>query len=107
MTGLTDDILGVFRDRDVRALFVTEITGALGMPVPAIDEGCAELVGKSALMLVENTFPDPHLAGVDLRIAALIAPPGSAGQGSAAALDAARSCWQTWLTEFLGSHRCQ
>jgi len=102
-----DEILTVFRDRDVRALFVTEIASALGIPTEAVDEGCAELVGNSALMTVENTFPDPHLAGVNLRIAAVILQPDDEAQGFAAALEAARACWETWLTEFLGSHRCQ
>jgi hypothetical protein len=100
-------LLDLFAERETGALFLTEIAGALGVPVAAVEPPVAAMRDRGAVVVVDHTFPDPHLHGVDLRIAAL-APAGVTREAAAAeALRNGEALWQTWLREFLGSHRCQ
>jgi hypothetical protein len=100
-------VLQVFRDHEARALFVTEIIDAVGLPGVDVERACADLIEQRSLLVVENAFPDPHLAGVNLRIAALLSSSCADAEDRAHALRSATACWEKWLLEFLGSHRCQ
>jgi hypothetical protein len=58
-----------------------------------------------AVMVRDHFCADPHLAGVDLRVATLM----EAGQGEdpqVAAIRRIDEAWNKWLSEYLANHRC-
>jgi hypothetical protein len=55
-------------------------------------------------MVRDHFCADPHLAGVDLRIAALV--DGQAADPETSAIRAIDAAWDRWLAEYLANHRC-
>ncbi len=96
------------RTRSKKARFVTEIYAAmsrLSIGTKQTDRALADLEREGVVMMRDHFCADPHLAGVDLRIVALVQSiEGMDAQLSAIhTIDAA---WNKWLSEYLANHRC-
>jgi len=91
-----------------KARFATELAVALQRAMigkEAMEQALADLQSEGIVMIRDHFCADPHLAGVDLRVAALVASAG----GADAQLNAIReidSAWDKWLSEYLANHRC-
>ena len=101
-------ILRTLESRGKTARFVTELSAALArsaLGAETLEGVLAELASEGIIMVRDHFCADPHLAGVDLRVAALVqSDAGADAQMSAIrAIDAA---WDKWLTEYLANHRC-
>ncbi len=87
---------------------MTEVYAALerfNMTAAEADRALAELEAEGAVMTRDNFCADPHLAGADLRVVALI----ESRDGDDAQLSAIRAvdeAWNKWLSEYLANHRC-
>lgn len=101
-------ILDVLRARNGGARFMTELYAALGRlrigAAPA-DRALAELEKGGAVMIRDHFCADPHLGGVDLRIAALVQSRGGA-DAQMSTIRVIDEAWNKWLTEYLANHRC-
>ena len=101
-------VLELLRARSKKACFVTELLASarrLNMTPDELERALAELEAQGAVMIRDHHCADPHLAGVDLRILALVE--GAAGADRQ--LDAIREidrAWNTWLANYLANHRC-
>jgi hypothetical protein len=70
-----------------------------------MDQALSELQTQGVVMIRDNFCADPHLAGVDLRVVALV----ESIEGADAQLSAIREiddAWNKWLGEYLANHRC-
>ena len=103
-----DRVIELLRSRDKKARFMTELYASLGkskISVAEIDHALAELERHGAVMVRDHFCADPHLAGVDLRVATVV----ESGAGEDLQLDAIRridDAWNKWLNEYLANHRC-
>lgn len=105
-TDVKQSVLDALGGRGKPALFITELAALLrrsGVAQAALDQAIAELAATDTLVVRDNFCADPHLATVDLRVAALV-PAGA--DGYAAALGNIDLVWNQWLGEFLANHRC-
>jgi hypothetical protein len=95
-----------------KARFVTEVADQLAranVNVDLLDYGLEELEASGQALVREQYCGDPHLAGADLRIVALIQPQAEGnGQQDARsrANDDIEAIWERWLMEYLSNHRC-
>lgn len=91
-----------------KARFMTELYAALKrheIDQEHADRVLAELEGKGEVMIRDHFCADPHLAGVDLRVVALVESiDGENPQMSAIRL--IDEAWNKWLSEYLANHRC-
>lgn len=104
---LTIDAL---RCRAGHTAFVAELSVALTGQAQSdrVEDALAALEADGVVLVRPHFYGDPHLAGVDLRIAGLV-DRGDAREGTdpiAVTLAAISRAWQTWLGEFLQNHRC-
>ena len=96
------------RSRSKKARFVTELYAAMSRLTvgrEATDRALAELEREGTVMVRDHFCADPHLAGVDLRIVALV----ESSDNTDAQLSAIRgidATWNKWLSEYLANHRC-
>jgi hypothetical protein len=96
------------RSRGKKARFVTEVIATLkkfNTTPEEIDRALAELEAEGVVMVRDHFCADPHLAGVNLRIAAII----ENVDGAQAQMNAIReidSAWDKWLSSYLANHRC-
>jgi hypothetical protein len=101
-------ILRILESRDKKARFVTELSAALAHSncnAESVERVLAELAAEGAVMVRDHFCADPHLAGVDLRIAALV--PSDAGtDAQMIAIRGIDAAWDKWLGEYLANHRC-
>jgi hypothetical protein len=101
-------IIDVLRSRGKKARFITEMAAALGrsqIDKKQMEQALSDLHAEGIVMIRDNFCADPHLAGVDLRVVALI----ESIDGADAQLNAIReidSTWNKWLGEYLANHRC-
>jgi hypothetical protein len=94
--------------RGRKARFVTEL--AAGLRRAAIGDDklepvLAELEAEGRVMVRDHFCADPHLTGVDLRVAALVQSSGGA-EAQLSAIRAIDEAWDKWLAEYLANHRC-
>lgn len=103
-----DLIFQLLRSRDRKARFVTELYAALEkfkISPAAADGALAKLESAGVVMVREHFCADPHLAGVDLRVAALVE--SQAGEDpQLSAIGRIDEAWNKWLSEYLANHRC-
>jgi hypothetical protein len=102
-------ILRILESRGNKAHFVTELAAVLARSAVSADlleRALAELAGEGAIMVRDHFCADPHLAGVDLRIAALVQP-SAGGDSEMSAIHAIDAAWDKWLAEYLANHRCE
>ena len=101
-------VVDVLRSRGKKARFTTELAAALqraSVGKEEMEQTLAELEAEGAVMIRDNFCADPHLAGVDLRVVALVESHG----GDDAQMSAIReidTAWNKWLGEYLANHRC-
>jgi hypothetical protein len=101
-------IIQLLRRGKSKARFMTELYAALRrskvMPEQA-DNAVARLESEGSVMIRDHFCADPHLAGVDLRVIAVV----EQAEGEDAQLSAIRAIdetWNQWLNEYLANHRC-
>lgn len=101
-------VIELLRSRAKKARFVTEVCASMQrskVDDQEVERVLAELEAKGVVMIRDHFCADPHLAGVDLRIVALVESiEGADGQMSA--IGEIDSAWDKWLAEYLANHRC-
>jgi hypothetical protein len=109
--GLTDAmhaVVDALRNRAKKARFTTELAVALqraSVGKEEMEQALADLQSEGIVMIRDNFCADPHLAGVDLRVVALV----ETIDGADPQLSAIRlidDAWNKWLGEYLSNHRC-
>ena len=101
-------ILRTLGSRGKKARFVTELSAALAraaLGAETLERVLAELTTEGIIMVRDHFCADPHLAGVDLRVAALVQSDAGA-DALMSAIRAIDEAWDKWLTEYLANHRC-
>lgn len=107
-TGAKKAVVDVLRQRSKKARFMTEVAASLrrfNIGKDEMEQALSELQGDGVVIIRDNFCADPHLAGVDLRVAALV----DEAEGADAQLAALREidlAWNKWLGEYLANHRC-
>jgi DNA-binding transcriptional ArsR family regulator len=99
-------VLRTLRDRKGKACFVSELVALLrrsSIGKEELDQAVTALSTEGLVIVRDNFCADPHLAEVDLRVAALVE---GGADGYAAALHEIDVAWNQWLGEFLANHRC-
>ena len=101
-------VIDALRNRAKKARFTTELAAALAranIGKEQMEWALAELEAEGAVMIRDNFCADPHLAGVDLRVVALV----ESIDGADPQLSAIREiddAWNKWFGEYLANHRC-
>ena len=101
-------VINALRNRAKKARFTTELAATLertSVGKEEMEQALADLQSEGILMIRDNFCADPHLAGVDLRVVALV----ESIDGADAQLSAIRvidDAWNKWLGEYLANHRC-
>jgi hypothetical protein len=101
-------ILRTLESRGKKARFVTELSAALtrsALDAESLERVLAELATEGIIMVRDHFCADPHLAEVDLRVAALVQSDAGA-DAQMSAIRAIDEAWDMWLTEYLANHRC-
>lgn len=101
-------IFRTLESRGKKARFVTELSAALARSTlgsETLERVLAELATEGIIMVRDHFCADPHLAGVDLRVAALVQSDAGA-DAQMSAIRAIDEAWDKWLTEYLANHRC-
>ena len=101
-------IIDLLRRRSKKARFSTELAAALGrvhIGKEQMERALAELEAEGVVMMRDNFCADPHLAGVDLRVVALVESVAG-GDPQMSAIREIDSAWDKWLAEYLANHRC-
>lgn len=101
-------VLRALESRERKARFVTELSAVVGRSAfgdESLERVLQELTAEGVIMMRDHFCADPHLDGVDLRVAALVPNDGGADaqMNAIRAIDAA---WDKWLGEYLANHRC-
>jgi hypothetical protein len=102
-------ILQALESRGKKARFITELSAALrrfAIDPNELERALAELAAAGVIMVRDHFCADPHLTGVDLRIAA-VAQGGAGADSQLSAIRAIDEAWDKWLAEYLANHRCE
>ena len=108
LTGAKKAVIDALRNRAKKARFTTELAATLqraSVGKEEMEQALADLQSEGIVMIRDNFCADPHLAGVDLRVVALV----ESIDGADAQLSAIRvidDAWNKWLGEYLANHRC-
>jgi hypothetical protein len=101
-------VIDALRNRAKKARFTTELAVVLErarVGKEEMEQALAELQTEGVVMIRDHFCADPHLAGVDLRVAALIE--SHRGEDPhLSAISEIDSTWNKWLGEYLANHRC-
>jgi hypothetical protein len=105
--GPVPSIVEFLEGRRERACFVAELrrTAASRAGEGEFEAALQHLVADGTLVMQRNFCSDPHFAGEDLRVVALVDTDGREG-AAAAALQSCERVWARWMAGFLASHRC-
>jgi hypothetical protein len=101
-------IINLLRRGSKKARFITELRATLQRSKINADElerSLNELEGEGLVMVRDHYCADPHLAGVDLRIVALVGG-DEEGDAQMSAIHEIDNAWNKWLGEYLANHRC-
>jgi hypothetical protein len=107
-SGARKAVIDVLRNRAKKARFTTELAAALqraSVGKKEMEQALADLQAEGAVMIRDNFCADPHLAGVDLRVVALVESIDGA-DAQLSAIRAIDTTWNKWLGEYLANHRC-
>ncbi|HEU4340767.1 MAG TPA: hypothetical protein VFU31_04290 [Candidatus Binatia bacterium] len=107
LSGARKAVVDVLRHRTKKARFITELAAALErarINAGEMERALAELEAEGIVMMRDHFCADPHLAGVDLRIIALVDSGGSDAQ--LRAIREIDQAWDKWLASYLANHRC-
>ena len=108
LTGAKKAVIDALRNRAKKARFTTELAANLertSVGKEEMEQALANLQTEGIVMIRDNFCADPHLAGVDLRVVALV----ESIDGADPQLSAIRvidDAWNKWLGEYLSNHRC-
>jgi hypothetical protein len=108
LSGAKKAILDALGSRSKKALFMTEVAAALrrfNVGKEEMERALADLQADGVVIVRDNFCADPHLADVDLRVAALV-DRASRADAQTAALHEIDLAWNKWLGEYLANHRC-
>jgi hypothetical protein len=108
LAGAKEAILDALGRRPQKARFMTEMAAALrplNIGREEMEHALIELRAEGVVIVRENFCADPHLAEVDLRVAALVDDANGA-DAHAVALHEIDLAWNKWLGEYLANHRC-
>jgi hypothetical protein len=106
--GAKKAVVEVLRNRSKKARFMTEVAAALrrfNVSKVELEQALSELQNDGVVIVRDNFCADPHLANVDLRVAALV-DEASGADAHASALHEIDLAWNKWLGEYLANHRC-
>jgi|SRR5713226_5112887 len=101
-------IIELLRGRSRKARFLTEVSASLqrsNVNARELERALTELEAEGTVMIRNHFCADPHLAGVDLRIVAIV----ESVEGTDPQLSAIReidNAWDKWLADYLSNHRC-
>ena len=101
-------ILRTLESRGKKARFVTELSAALAraaLGAETLERVLTALATEGSIMVRDHFCADPHLAEVDLRVAALVQSDAGA-DAQMSAIRAIDQAWNNWLTDYLANHRC-
>ena len=101
-------VVELLRSRARKARFMTEVFAVLQrakIGSEDIERVIAELEAEGLVMMRDHFCADPHLAGVDLRIVALVEN-GEGADAHASAIHEIDNAWDKWLADYLANHRC-
>ena len=101
-------IVDALGNRAKKARFMTEVGVSiqrLGIGKEEMEDALTALEAEGLVVVRDNFCADPHLAEVDLRVAALVDNPNDAA-AQVAALHEIDLAWNKWLGEYLANHRC-
>ena len=108
LTGAKKAVVDALCHRSKKARFMTEVAASLrrfNVGKDEMEQALADLQAEGAVVVRDNFCADPHLAGVDLRVAALVENSDGV-DGQMAALHEIDAAWNKWLGEYLANHRC-
>ena len=108
LVGARKAVIDVLRSRGKKARFTTELAVALQrarVGKEEMEQALADLQAEGIVMIRDNFCADPHLAGVDLRVVALVESIDSA-DAQLSAIREIDGAWDKWLGEYLANHRC-
>jgi hypothetical protein len=104
-SGLACAIVERLRTSRRQVRFVTDVENAVLIQSSAkrgdFEQELSQLENLGTLLVRPQYCADPHLAGTDLRLAALVDR-----EDAEAALISIEAEWQEWLKGYLASHRC-
>jgi len=101
-------IIAILRNRAKKARFITELAAMLArshIGVEQMEQALSELQAEGVVMIRDHFCADPHLEGVDLRIATLAESAGGADP-QMSAIREIDNAWDKWLADYLANHRC-
>jgi hypothetical protein len=108
LAGAKKTVIDALRNRAKKARFTTELAAVLQrarVGKEEMEQALSELQTEGVVMIRDNFCADPHLAGVDLRIVAILE--GEEGADAhMAAIHEINNAWDKWLGEYLANHRC-
>jgi hypothetical protein len=105
---LRRSIIALLRQRSKRARFATELVASLqraGVTAEKLEGALAALEAEGVVMVRDHFCADPHLAGVDLRVVALVESVAEADPQLSAIREIDKA-WDRWLANYLANHRC-
>ena len=108
LTGAKKAVIDALRNRAKKARFTTELAVALQrarVGKEEMEQALADLQAEDVVMIRDNFCADPHLAGVDLRVVALVESIDGADP-QLSAIHEIDIAWDKWLAEYLANHRC-
>jgi len=103
-----DAVLSVLRSRSKKARFMTEVAASLrrsNIGKDEMEQALTELQAEGAVIVRDHFCADPHLAGVDLRVAVSL-DDAKGPDAQMAALHEIDLVWNKWLGDYLANHRC-
>ena len=101
-------VVDALRQRAKKARFMTEVAASLRrfkVDKDEMEQALSELQTEGVVIVRDNFCADPHLANVDLRVAALV-DEAEGADAQMAALHEIDLAWNKWLGEYLANHRC-
>lgn len=108
LTGAKKAVIDALRSRSKKARFMTEVFASLqrrNVGSDEVERALTELEAEGVVMIRNHYCADPHLAGVDLRIVAIV--DGSADENpQLSAIHEIDNAWDKWLADYLSNHRC-
>ena len=108
LIGAKKAVVEALRQRAKQARFMTEVAASLrrfNVGKDEMEQALSELQDDGVVIVRDNFCADPHLANVDLRVAALVDEADGADR-HAVALREIDLAWNKWLGEYLANHRC-
>jgi len=108
LAGAKKAVIEILGSPTKRARFMTEVVASLrrfNFGKEAMEQALSELQDEGVVIVRDNFCADPHLADVDLRVAAFV-DNNDGADAHAVALHEIDLAWNKWLGEYLANHRC-